>query len=61
MNYQAILKRFWDDEGGAESVEWPLIVGILVVVVVVGYIALKSDISTGLSKIGNTVANPPAS
>jgi Flp pilus assembly pilin Flp len=40
----AMLKKFWRDEDGGETVEWPLVVGILAVGIVAILVLIRDDV-----------------
>jgi len=54
-----MLKKFWMEEDGGESVEWPLVVGLIAVgaIVILGAVGDKvvevfTDIDTALGTVG---------
>jgi Flp pilus assembly pilin Flp len=53
----AMLKKFWRDEDGGESVEWPLVVGLIAVVAIVT-MGLVGD---AVDDVFNTIESPPKS
>ena len=60
----AILKKFWMDEEGGESVEWPLVIALVVIGLLGAWAGLREDITGLLTAIGDTLSGaesgPPA-
>jgi len=55
MKFQDMVKAFWRDEDGGETIEWPLIVALVVAVAVVGYATLGTRVGNALSFIGSSL------
>lgn len=53
---KAMLKKFWADEDGGETVEWPLVVGVLAVLIVAALIALRDEAINVLELIEGQLA-----
>jgi Flp pilus assembly pilin Flp len=52
-----LLSQLWDDDQGAIiSVEWLLIVGILIFGLIPGFVALRNSIDASLATIGNILS-----
>jgi Flp pilus assembly pilin Flp len=45
------LKRFWNDEQGAEFVEWAVVVIILLVAAVIAYVTVGDELEAILVRI----------
>lgn len=52
-----MLKKFWREEEGGESVEWPLVVALVAVGLVTAWAALQGAITTVLGKIVTELGN----
>jgi len=53
MQIIGILKRFWRDEDGVETVEWALIAAVLAVAVLAGYKVIGPSLQTGLNNVAD--------
>lgn len=51
-----MLTDFWCDESGGESVEWPLVVGVLFVFALAAFMGVKGEIIRVLGVIQAQVA-----
>jgi pilus assembly protein Flp/PilA len=51
-----LIKRFVNDEEGADATEYALIIGLIALAIVVAVQTLGTKLSTGFNNIGNTVA-----
>ncbi|MEA3274166.1 MAG: Flp family type IVb pilin [Pseudomonadota bacterium] len=51
MKTLVTMKQFWRNEEGGESVEWPLIVGLVTIGVIGLWTALQTDIGNILSRM----------
>jgi len=53
------LHRFWDDERGAEAVEWALVTATLLVMTVVPLLVLKDGVLDLFRQAFTAVQRPP--
>lgn len=53
------VERFWKDEEGGETVEWVLVVALIVAAFVAAYIPLEDAINAAFADI-IAALNPPA-
>jgi Flp pilus assembly pilin Flp len=53
---KAMLKKFWADEDGGETVEWPLVVGVLAVAIVATLILIREQVVRVLELIRTQLA-----
>jgi Flp pilus assembly pilin Flp len=52
------LSRLWNDESGAETAEWVVVVALIVGVAVVIYLeVLEPQLNTAVSTIGSTIVS----
>jgi Flp pilus assembly pilin Flp len=54
-----MLKKFWRDENGGESAEWPLVVGLLAVGLIIALVAVNDGAEALLNRLAgelNTAA-----
>jgi Flp pilus assembly pilin Flp len=52
------VQRFWNDEQGAQGVEYAMLAGLIAVVFVVGAFALGTQLNIFFTGLSNCVANP---
>jgi Flp pilus assembly pilin Flp len=55
----AMIKRFWQDDDGAELVEWAVVTCVLLSFTVVVIIALRDRIIALYQQIFTAIQNPP--
>ena len=51
-----MLKKFWMEEDGGESVEWPLVVGLIAVVAILMMTSVGTHVTGIFSKIATELA-----
>jgi Flp pilus assembly pilin Flp len=57
----AIARRFWDDEGGAEMVEWAVVTIVLLVASVPAILALQGELLEMFANVFAAIEKPPPS
>jgi len=50
-----LLLKLWQDEEGAEVVEWALVVGLVVVGAIAAYTLLGSKVQSAVSKVATAL------
>jgi Flp pilus assembly pilin Flp len=56
-----LVKTFFADEKGAETVEWVMIAAVLAgIITAVFWNTLQGGLNTGIGNINNAIANPTA-
>ena len=59
MTIKTTLKRFFADESGASMVEYALLVGVVVAVVLAAMNLLGTDIATKMGTVGTAIKAAP--
>lgn len=57
MKVTEMLKRFWRDEDGIETIEWVLIAALAAGVAIAAWALLGPKLNTAMNTLGNTVIN----
>lgn len=57
MKLVEMLKDFWKDEQGTASVEWILVAALVVIVAIVSWKALGTQVNVKVKEIANELAN----
>ena len=56
---KAMLKKFWANEDGGESVEWPLVVGLIAVVAIGVMMTVGEEVTRVFTAIYNSLTAVP--
>ena len=54
-----MLKKFWMEEDGGESVEWPLVVGLIAVVAIAVMVTIGEQVNEVFKSIYNALMEVP--
>lgn len=60
MKMLSALQQFWLDESGGETVEWPLVIGLVAVGAVAGWTLLGTQVTAIVGKITAALTTPAA-
>jgi pilus assembly protein Flp/PilA len=51
-----LIKRFWEQEEGADAAEYALVIGLVAIAIVAGAFALGGNLSNAFKNVSNCVA-----
>ncbi len=54
---KSFFLKLWQDDDGAEMVEWAIVVGLIVLAAIGGYALLGSTVSQVTNKIASSLSN----
>jgi Flp pilus assembly pilin Flp len=51
------LNKFWHDEDGGESAEWPLVLALVAIAAIAAYTLLGTNISAKMNKLAASIGS----
>jgi len=52
---RVLLKKFWKEEEGTETVEWAIVAGLIIVAAIASWITIGGKVSTTIGSLATTM------